>query len=243
MGTLGKKIMLILRVYIIGMGFYWKGVIYSAVIDPMLSSLRRGVVARVTSDDRVIDIACGPGTLAFAIALRAQSVTAIDIEEDLISYASRRSDKKGITNISFRAFDASDLSCFADNEFDVAVTSMAIHQFEPELAVKILAEMKRIASRVIVADYNCPMTPGVFRSLAYGIENLAGGDHYRNFRNYMAVGGMEFFAAKAGLAIVSSEIRGKGVLWVGELMATGGRQGAELQIPPSKGLVPRTELN
>ena len=205
------------------MGFYWKGIIYSTVIDPMLSSLRRGVVNRVSSDDRVIDIACGPGTLAMAIARKAHNVTAIDIEEDLISYASQRAGRKGIANISFRALDASDLSCFADNEFDVAVTSMAIHQFEPELAIKILAEMKRIAARVIVADYNRPMKPGIFRSLAYGMEKLAGGDHYRNFRNYMRVGGMEFFAEEAGLAIVSSEIRGWGVLCVGELMAAGGR--------------------
>jgi len=92
---------------------------------------------------------------------------------------------------------------------------MAIHQFEPALAIKILAEMKRIASRVIVADYNCPMPTGIYRSVAYGIERFAGGDHYRNFRNYMTVGGMEFFTGEAGLSIVSSAIRGKGVLMVG----------------------------
>ncbi|MBE0674496.1 MAG: class I SAM-dependent methyltransferase [Bacteroidales bacterium] len=199
------------------MGLYLKGVFYSAVIDPMLISLRRGVVERVTSTDRVIDIACGPGTLALAVARRAQSVTAVDIEEDLIGYASQRTDRKGITNVNFRAVDASDLSCFADNEFDVALTSMAIHQFDPALAIKILAEMKRIAVRVIVADYNCPMAPGIYRSLAYGIERFAGGDHYRNFRNFMSVGGMEFFTREAGLSIDSATIRGMGVLKIGEM--------------------------
>lgn len=199
------------------MGFYWKGIIYRAVIDPMLSSLRRGVVDRISPDDSVIDIACGPGSLAMQIAKRANSVTAIDIEEYLIKYASQRAGKKGITNVSFRALDASDLSCFADSEFAVAVTSMAIHQFEPALAIKILAEMKRIASRVIVADYNCPIPPGIYRSLAYGIERFAGGDHYKNFRNYMNVGGMAYFAREAGLSIESSVIRGKGVLKIGVL--------------------------
>jgi 2-polyprenyl-3-methyl-5-hydroxy-6-metoxy-1,4-benzoquinol methylase len=209
--------MVILCSYSIAMGFYWKGIFYSTVIDPMLSSLRRGVFDKVSSTDRVVDIACGPGTLAIEIAQRAQSVVAIDIEEDLVRYASHRAGKKGITNLSFRALDASDLSCFADNELDVAVTSMAIHQFEPELAVKILVEMKRIASRVIVADYNCPMGTGIYRSLAYGIERFAGGDHYRNFRNYMSVGGIEFFAKEAGLSIESSAIRGRGVLKIGVL--------------------------
>ena len=198
------------------MGFYWKGIIYNAVIDPLLSSLRRGVVARIDPDDRVIDIACGPGTLAIDIARRAHSVTAVDIEKDLISYASRRAARKGISNISFRALDASDLSCFTDNEFGVAVTSMAVHQFEPRLAIRILAEMKRIASRVIVADYNCPMPPGIYRAVAYGIERFAGGDHYRNFRNYMSVRGMEFFTGEAGLSIEASSVKGRGVLKVWE---------------------------
>jgi ubiquinone/menaquinone biosynthesis C-methylase UbiE len=194
------------------MGFYCKGIIYNAVIDPMLDRLQRSVVERVSAADRVVDIACGPGTLALALAGRASSVTAIDIEEDLIKYGAARAKKRGITNVDFRVLDASDLSCFTDNEFDVAVTSMAIHQFEPELAIKILIEMKRIARRVIIADYNCPMNPGIYRSLAYGIERFAGGDHYRNFRNYMSVGGMEYFASEAGLSIESSSIRGKGVL-------------------------------
>jgi len=42
-----------------------------------------------------------------------------------------------------------------------------------------------------------------------------GGDHYRNFRNYMRVGGMKHFATDAGLSIVYSDIRGKGVLKMG----------------------------
>jgi len=198
------------------MGFYWKGFVYSAVIDPMLGGLQRAVVEKVSSADRVVDIACGPGTLALALAGKAESVTAIDIEEDLIKYAAARAKKKGITNVSFKVLDASDLSCFSDNEFDVVVTSMAIHQFEPDLASKILREMKRIARRVIIADYNCPIPPGICRTLAYGIEKFAGGDHYRNFRNYMSKGGMEYFASEAGLSIVSSAIRGKGVLKAGE---------------------------
>ena len=115
--------------------------------------------------------------------------------------------------------DAFDLSCFKENEFDVAVTSMAMHQFEPALAVKVLTEMKRIAPMVIIADYNCPMLPGIYRWLVYFIEKIAGGDHHRNFRNYMRVGGMGYFAREAGLAITSSAIRGKGVLMMGLMRA------------------------
>ncbi len=197
------------------MGLYLKGVFYSLVIDPMLSGAHRAVVKRVSETDRIVDVACGPGTLALVLARRANKVTAIDIEDRLIRYASERAGRKGVNNVSFRVLDASDLSCFTDNEFDVAVTSMAIHQFEPHLAVGVLSEMKRIAAKVIIADYNCPMPAGIYRSVAHGIERFAGGDHYRSFRNYMSVGGMEYFAKMAGLSMESSVIRGGGVLKVG----------------------------
>jgi len=75
-----------------------------------------------------------------------------------------------------------------------------------------------VYSTVIVADYNCPMPPGIYRSLAYGIEKFARGDHYRNFRNYMGVGGMEYFAGEAGLSIEYTTIRGRGVLKMGEFV-------------------------
>jgi hypothetical protein len=65
---------------------------------------------------------------------------------------------------------------------------MAVHQFSEELAVRILTEMKRIASHVIIADYNSPMQRGFSRSLACLIESLA--KAYNNFRNYMSGGGL-----------------------------------------------------
>lgn len=188
--------------------------IYTTLIDPLLSGLRKAVVENISQHSAVIDIACGPGTLALEIAQRAGHVTGIDLDEGLIAYASSRAKKKGISRLTFEVHDASDLSSFHNGQFDAAVTSMAVHQFPEELAVQILKEMKRIAKAVIIADYNCPIPGGFSRSLAYGIENIAKGDHSRNFRNYMKRGGASWFAPAAGLTIKSTAIRGNGVFVV-----------------------------
>jgi hypothetical protein len=55
------------------------------------------------------------------------------------------------------------------------------------------------------------MRPGPAAWLSYTIERAAGGDHYLNFRKYMAGGGLNKLAAKAGLSIISQEEKGKGV--------------------------------
>jgi SAM-dependent methyltransferase len=201
-----------------------KPIIYRIIIDPLLSSLRDGVLKKITPGESVIDIACGNGTLAFEIAKTAGELTAIDLDAEMIAWATTRKAKLSITNITFTAADASSLSAFSNKQFGTAVTTMAIHQFDPEVALKVLMEMKRVASRVIIADYNIPLPRSAAGRLAYGIERLAGGDHFRNFSNYRAKGGLSYFTGRAGLRLRSSLVRGGGVFVVVEVEGRGGEE-------------------
>jgi ubiquinone/menaquinone biosynthesis C-methylase UbiE len=149
--------------------------------------------------------------LSLAMARSAGHVTGIDLSEDMITTARRTAQRRGVSNVSFSLLDATDLSCFPDLNFDVAVTSLAMHQFDPETGARVLREMSRLAKRIIIADYNCPMRKGPAAWLSWSIERAARGDHYRNFRQYMARGGVEKLAAEAGLVIISRDERGEGV--------------------------------
>ena len=189
---------------------------YDLFIEPLVAGLKRGVADRIHAGALVIDIACGPGSMAMSMAARARHVTGIDLDMDLIRYATERAGKYKIDNISFIVHDAADLSGFSDSQFDIAVTSMAIHQFSEELAVQLLGEMKRISSKVIIADYNYPMPHGLSRTVAYSIERMAGGDHYRNFLNYMSRGGLKWFTDSAALFIKSTSVRSSGVFLIAE---------------------------
>jgi SAM-dependent methyltransferase len=191
-----------------------KPLLYRSLIDPLLSSVRYGVLCNITPGETVIDIACGNGTLAFEIAGIAKDVTAIDLDDEMIAYALKRKTRLTTTNITFTTADASDLSGFAGRQFATAVTTMAIHQFDPVVAQKVLSEMKRVAHRVIIADYNIPLPGNLAGLMASGMERLAGGDHYRNFRNFRAKGGLSHFTGSAGLTLRSSEVRGAGVFLV-----------------------------
>jgi len=201
------------------MDFSLKGFIYRILIDPLISGLRRSITSMIIPGEKVIDIACGTGALSLTIADRAAFVTGIDLSEDMIVTARRMAQQRLMSNVSFELLDATDLSLYPDNTFDTAVSTLAFHQFNPETGEKVLREMKRLSRRIIIADYNCPMQPGPAAWLAYLIEFYAGGDHYRNFRQYMANGGLNTLAVTAGLKIVTREEKGKGVFII-TLMTT-----------------------
>lgn len=196
------------------MAFSLKGLFYRIFIDPLINGLRRRVAAMITENEKVIDVACGTGALSMRIAATAGQVTGIDLSEDMIVTARRLSGRKPELRVSFELLDATDLSCYADGSFDTAVSTLAMHQFDPDTGLKVLGEMKRVAKRLIIADYNCPMRPGPAKWLSVAIERAAAGDHYRNFRQYMARGGLEKLASDAGLQITSREERGEGVFLV-----------------------------
>jgi len=203
------------------MGFSLKGLIYRIFIDPLISGLRNRIASMIIPGEKVIDIACGTGALSLEMSGRAGHVTGIDLSEDMIVTARLMAKKRRINNVIFGLIDATDLSCYTDHSFDVAVSTLAMHQFDPETGVNVLLEMKRLAKRIIIADYNCPMSPGPALWLAWSIERVAKGDHYRNFRKYMAAGGLKQLAAEAGLAITSQEKRGEGVFVIATLMPAG----------------------
>ncbi len=185
--------------------------IYELLIDPILSGLHENVLKDIKSSDKVIDVACGTGSLTLAISKRAGSVMGIDISEVMISAARKSANKKRVCNAGFMVLDAAEMHLFRDKEFNIAVISMAVHQFEAETAVSILSGMKRIASKVIIVDYNYPLPQGTSSWLVTSIEKIAGVDHYKNFRRYIEKGGINYFIRESGLKSVAQVKRSNGI--------------------------------
>ncbi|MDX9774287.1 MAG: class I SAM-dependent methyltransferase, partial [Bacteroidales bacterium] len=107
------------------MQFSFNGFIYRSLIDPMLSGIRRSIVDHIRPEDHVLDVACGTGALAVAMAGHASHVTGIDLSEDMIVTARRTAASRKLNNVSFELLDATDLSCYTDRQYDVAVATLA----------------------------------------------------------------------------------------------------------------------
>jgi SAM-dependent methyltransferase len=108
--------------------------------------------ARLSGNERVLDIATGPGLIAEAFAKAAREVVGVDLTEAMLAIAEARRKERKIENLSFRSGDVQQLP-FEAGEFDVVVCRFAFHHFEdPE---RVLSEMTRVSRKnglVLVED-------------------------------------------------------------------------------------------
>lgn len=191
--------------------------IYSILIDPMLNSSYSRAASFININSNVLDVACGPGSLSLMIAKIPETrVTGIDLDPIMLREANRKLRKKAISNARFLLMDATDLSQFSEKEFDVALISLALHQFSPEAGLKVLQEMKRVSKSIIIVDYAFPIKAGFYRWFTWTIEWLAGGDHYRNFKLYQKNSGMDSLLAQSGLLVKERFLQGNGTLMVSQ---------------------------
>ncbi len=182
---------------------------YRFLIDPLLKHQHKKVLKHISPDSRVLDVACGTGALALKIAAKAQRVTGIDLSESMINLAKSTQQKSKISNAEFRVTDATNLSEFQDNEFDVGIMAMAVHQFPRPVAKRIVLEMKRVAKALVVLDYNHRMPRGFGKTFIRLVEWLAGGDHHRSFVDYMKNRGIYSIMEESGLKIISKNTESK----------------------------------
>ncbi len=104
------------------------------------------------TEDTVLDVACGPGLVACALARVAREVTGIDLTPAMIERAEALAREKGCRNVRFQIGDVLPLP-FPDAAFSIVVSRFAFHHFADPAAV--LAEMRRVCcpgGRVVVAD-------------------------------------------------------------------------------------------
>ncbi|MEU4164081.1 methyltransferase domain-containing protein [Actinoplanes sp. NPDC026670] len=112
-------------------------------------------------DDVCLDVACGTGLVARALAPRVRHVTALDLTPQMLATGKVAADRDGLRNLVFQEGDATRLP-FLSASFDLVVTRFSLHQVsEPESVVSELVRVCRPGSRVVVADLiRDPTLPG-----------------------------------------------------------------------------------
>lgn len=108
--------------------------------------------AALTRESRALDVACGPGIVAAALARPAGEVVACDLTPEMLARAQARCAKAGLANVRCMVGRAEALP-FDDAGFDAVVCRSALHHFTRPAAA--LAEMVRVLrpdGRVVILD-------------------------------------------------------------------------------------------
>jgi ubiquinone/menaquinone biosynthesis C-methylase UbiE len=102
---------------------------------------------------KIIDVATGGGDFPRAMAAWARrrklqvSVLATDLNSKILALAARNAPP----DVEFAVADARRLP-FADGSFDVATCSLLLHHLEPDDAVRVLGEMRRVVRRGVIVN-------------------------------------------------------------------------------------------
>ncbi|MBI3003718.1 MAG: methyltransferase domain-containing protein, partial [candidate division NC10 bacterium] len=137
-------------------------------------------LAGLAGTERVLDVATGTGFNAFAFAVSARGVVAVDLTAAMLGEARRLAAERAIANVTFVRAVAGALP-FGDRAFDVTTCRIAPHHFPSVPA--FLAEVVRVTrpgGRVVVGDTISPEDP-VLAAWHNRVETLRDPSHVRNY--------------------------------------------------------------
>jgi ubiquinone/menaquinone biosynthesis C-methylase UbiE len=152
-------------------------------------------------NDRGVDLASGPGTLALRFARHVRWILALDLTPAILERARQTAAHDGLIHkMTFTIGDAQRVP-LADDSLDLAVTSYSLHHISDP--ARVISEMSRVVKkggRVGLIDIEAPIDPEV-RALNHRIEFIRDNSHSRS----LTQGEFESMFAAAGLRITAME--------------------------------------
>jgi len=162
----------------------------------------------------VLDVGCGTGLHLELYALSGCRISGIDLSSAMLEIARKRLGDEA----DLREADAIELP-FEDGAFKVVLASLFLHEHPPETRLAILEEMKRVMKpdgRMLITDFH----PGPFKgflgfrmNVAITVaERIAGREHSRNSRYFLANRGMIPLVEELGMIMEEMKVVGGGTL-------------------------------
>jgi SAM-dependent methyltransferase len=183
--------------------YHWyDGWFYDTIIAPNQDKLFGQIKNLVEADTSIIDIGCGTGRLEFALADKCKSVLGIDLSKKNINRANLTLLQRPDVKVSFKHKNLSEIISKGNVHFDYAILTYVIHEVNKEEREDLLRDVALIADKIIVGDYLVPRTKGFGSYFSETVEFIAGKEHYRNFKSFVASGGIYYLANKAGLKVI-----------------------------------------
>ena len=150
-------------------------------------------ISGVAREERVLDVACGPGACALAFAERCRRAVGLDPSVELVAQAREAAARRGAGNAAFTVGEVERMA-FRDGAFDAAVCRFSFHHFTDP--ARVFAEMARVVGPrgwMVVVDVTASEDP-LKAALHNRLERLCDPTHVRmlaasEFERIFAAGG------------------------------------------------------
>lgn len=126
---------------------------YDDATDDVHAACVRLVIAAADPgpDDVVLDVGCGTGAIALALAGDAARVVGRDVSEEMLAEAREKADEAGIENVAFGEGRFRDPD--VDGDVDVVVSNFAMHHLDDDAKREAIATLAdRGPRRFVLGD-------------------------------------------------------------------------------------------
>ena len=133
----------------------WEKGDFTRIADTMRES-GAALVAKlgVTKDLTILDLGCGDGTTAIPEAKLGANVSGVDIASNLVEAGNKRAKAEGLTNITFREGDATDLHELKDQSYDLVVSIFgAMFAPKPFDVAREMVRVTRPGGRIVMGNW------------------------------------------------------------------------------------------
>ena len=153
----------------------------TAVRDTPEIAAERVAFARPQPDDLVLDVGCGPGVFALALAPHVRYVRGIDLTQAMLVRAREFQQEQQIPNACFIQGEAERLP-YSDGAFDLVSSQFAFHHLlRPEAVLQEMLRVTKPNGRLMIVDTLGPDSDEKWE-LHNRIEHLRDPSHVASLR-------------------------------------------------------------
>jgi ubiquinone/menaquinone biosynthesis C-methylase UbiE len=137
--------------------------------------------AKAQATDAILDIACGPGSFALALAPQVRLAMGVDLTPEMLRQARAFQTEKNVPNAAFACGDAEQLP-FPDAAFDLVTCQCSFHHMpKPGLVLREMVRVTKPGGRLLIIDALAPESDTKFE-LHNRIEKLRDPSHALTLR-------------------------------------------------------------
>jgi len=185
---------------------------YDFLIEPFLVRIKlltvRILLKRFNKarDVRILEVACGTGTLSHLLAKRGFNVLSLDNSYSMIRQTYNKIHDSSSGKVTAIHGDASNMP-FYSSSFDAVIMQLGLHEMENKIRMNSGREIIRVAKKnavFVLFDFAPTNKWSYSKFILTIIEFIAGTDHYRNGRRFIKDGGILSFLENLNLELIKT---------------------------------------
>jgi ubiquinone/menaquinone biosynthesis C-methylase UbiE len=171
---------------------------YAGIYDRLFDSMNKGLklvgirMFRPSKGMNILDVGCGTGSHLELYQRYKCNLFGIDLSPSMLEVAQERLGNSAQLELG----NATEMS-YQDDKFDLVISMLSLHEMSPETRSAVLSEIKRVLKsdgRILLIDFHPgpyePLQGWVSKTIIFFSELAAGRKHFKNYRQFMATGGL-----------------------------------------------------